>query len=183
MTSPHRLVRELELPPYAHVPGKTPHPVRDPAGHQYAALQEPLDFSLDRWPQCRPYLYGIDLFNHGYYWEAHEAWEQVWLAAGRRGPAADFLKALIKLAAAGVKRREGSARGQRRHARRAAQLLRQVSETLTHRPPAERRMMGLPLDRLAEQAAAAADASEAVVDTTTGPSRVFPFGLVPEFPP
>lgn len=46
------------------------------------------------------YLRGIDLFNHGFYWESHEAWEAVWISAGRRGSVADFLKALIKVAAA-----------------------------------------------------------------------------------
>ncbi|TGQ49534.1 DUF309 domain-containing protein, partial [Mesorhizobium sp. M1C.F.Ca.ET.210.01.1.1] len=27
------------------------------------------------------FRWGIDLFNHGYYWEAHEAWEPLWHAA------------------------------------------------------------------------------------------------------
>jgi hypothetical protein len=92
-------------------------------------------------PECEPlnessydanasYLYAIDLFNHGFYWEAHEAWEALWHAAGRRGPTADFLKGLIKLAAAGVKTREGRAAGVRQHAQRAAELLRTAEETL-----------------------------------------------------
>jgi predicted metal-dependent hydrolase len=75
------------------------------------------------WQECEEYLFGIDLFNHGYYWEAHESWEAVWHAAGRKGTAADFLKGLIKLAAAGVKAREGSAAGAQRHARRCRELL------------------------------------------------------------
>jgi hypothetical protein len=58
----------------------------------------------------RAYLRGIDLFNFGYWWESHEAWEGLWRACGRRGPAADFLKGLIKLAAAGVKASTGTAR-------------------------------------------------------------------------
>ena len=49
-----------------------------------------------------------DLLNHGFYWEAHEAWETLWHAAGRKGEIADFLKGLIKLAAAAVKAREGN---------------------------------------------------------------------------
>ncbi len=39
-----------------------------------------------------------------------------------RGPAADVVKALIKLAAAGVKVREGQEHGVRTHSRRAAEL-------------------------------------------------------------
>jgi uncharacterized protein len=25
--------------------------------------------------------WGLDVFNHGYYWEAHEAWEGLWQVA------------------------------------------------------------------------------------------------------
>ena len=39
----------------------------------------------EQWHLCRPYLYGIDLFNDGYYWEAHEVWEGLWHACGLRG--------------------------------------------------------------------------------------------------
>lgn len=60
------------------------------------------------------------MFNAGYYWEAHEAWESLWHAEGRRGATAEVLKGLIKLAAAGVKVREGRPNGVRTHAARAA---------------------------------------------------------------
>lgn len=75
------------------------------------------------WRDSVEYLYGVDLFNHGYYWEAHEAWESLWHAAGRTGVVANFLKGLIKLAAAGVKSREGNAQGVRRHTERGIELL------------------------------------------------------------
>ncbi|MDQ2943268.1 MAG: DUF309 domain-containing protein [Candidatus Dormibacteraeota bacterium] len=41
---------------------------------------------------------GIDLFNSGRYWDAHEAWEQEWMP-DRRGPDAGFYKGLIQVAA------------------------------------------------------------------------------------
>lgn len=79
------------------------------------------------------------MFNAGYYWEAHEAWEGVWIAAGRQGLVADYVKGLIKLAAAGVKIREGSAVGAQRHLTRAEELftltanrLNSLSDTLSH---------------------------------------------------
>ena len=53
------------------------------------------------------YVEGITLFDRGYYWEAHEAWEGLWAAAGRAGAIGDLLNGLIKLAAAGVKHRQG----------------------------------------------------------------------------
>ena len=41
---------------------------------------------------------GIDLFNEGRYWAAHEAWEEAW-TPDRRGPDSGFLKGLIQVAA------------------------------------------------------------------------------------
>ena len=90
---------------------------------------------------------GLDLFNFGYYWEAHETWEQIWHAAGRSGPLADFIKGLIKLAAAGVKARERRPEGVRRHALRAAELFSYVAETL---PPGQSSYMGLSLRKHCE---------------------------------
>jgi uncharacterized protein len=74
------------------------------------------------------YLRAVALFNAGYYWEAHEVWEVLWHAAGRHGPTADVLKALIKLAAAGVKVREGRENGVRTHSGRAALLFASAAE-------------------------------------------------------
>jgi len=118
-----RLVPEEPLPPYAFVPGLFPHPVSDPAGHSFGQ-ESPVAPQVNptRWQTCRPYLYGIDLFNRGYYWESHVAWESLWIACGRKGIVADFLKGLIKLAAAGVKALEGTLEGVKSHSGRAAQL-------------------------------------------------------------
>ena len=41
------------------------------------------------------YLYGIDLYNWTYWWEAHEVFEAFWHAYGRRTPAGNFFQALI----------------------------------------------------------------------------------------
>jgi uncharacterized protein len=41
---------------------------------------------------------GIDLFNSGRYWDAHEAWERAWVP-DRQGPEAGFYKGLIQVAA------------------------------------------------------------------------------------
>jgi predicted metal-dependent hydrolase len=43
---------------------------------------------------------GIDLYNAGHYWNAHEAWEQVWLDAEREQRA--FYQGLIQVTAAFV---------------------------------------------------------------------------------
>jgi hypothetical protein len=124
------------LPPYSYVPGLTPHPVSDPRGHMHGAAHEtPPALDPAAWQDSDAYLYAADLFNHGFYWEAHEAWESLWHAAGRQGPIAAWLKALIKLAAACVKAREGNPAGVARHARRAQELLGEVTKSLPEGAP------------------------------------------------
>ena len=41
---------------------------------------------------------GVELFNQGRYWDAHEAWEEAW-APDRHGPDRGFYKGLIQVAA------------------------------------------------------------------------------------
>jgi len=121
-------------------------------------------------------LRGLDLFNHGDYWEAHEAWEAVWHVAGRQGPTAELLKGLIKLAAAGVKTRAGSWRGRRRHCRRAVALFRRLAE---RESPAETPAgwLGLSPERLAQLAAEAAE--EEPFAPPAADRQAFRFPLVP----
>src|SRR5260370_41482327 len=115
----------------------------DHAGHSYGVhVQRAASPDLLYWQKSPCYLRGVDLFNHGYYWEAHEAWEALWHACHRSGATADFLKGLIKLAAAGVKARQRVPEGVRGHARRAAELFRGTTQTMAE---GERRYMGLPL--------------------------------------
>lgn len=106
----------FELPPYTYVPGKTPHPFSDPAGHSFGQTEEEikdLEVCLQR---------GLFLFENSYFWEAHEAWEQGWILLGRSGQRADFVKGLIKLAASGVKCLEENRSGAERHLLRAKEL-------------------------------------------------------------
>jgi predicted metal-dependent hydrolase len=42
--------------------------------------------------------HGIELFNTGRYWDAHEAWEREWMP-DRNGPDSGFYKGLIQVAA------------------------------------------------------------------------------------
>ena len=112
-----------------------------------------------------PYFWGFDLFNHGYYWEAHETWEAVWHACGRRGPSADLVKGLIKLAAAGVKAREGSSEGVRRHLLRAAELFEKVDQAINP----EWWLLGLRPLALALRARDLAAKSEELLNTQDDP--------------
>jgi uncharacterized protein len=154
ISPPPRLVPDRPFPPYAYIPGRTPHPTRDPDGHSYGATHGGSEPPVPQdWHACRDYLYGMDLFNHGFYWEAHEAWEGLWVACGRQGPTATFLQALINLAAAGFKARWGNARGMQANAGTALRLFTAAARQIG---PGGPRYMGLDLPALAEQAAALA---------------------------
>ncbi len=93
------------FPPYRHIPGVTPHPIRDPLGHSYepggetSGLDAPL--SPVMWRQNEDYLYGVDLYNFAYWWEAHEAWEGLWHQA--EDTYRLFLQGLIQVSAAHIK--------------------------------------------------------------------------------
>ncbi|MCA9320399.1 MAG: DUF309 domain-containing protein, partial [Planctomycetes bacterium] len=99
-------------PSYAYVPGQGPHPRRSPRGHSFGLPEPSAQASPDeRFWRNAAYRRGVALYDRGFYWEAHEAWEALWHAYGRRGPVATLLQALIQLAAAQVKIRQAMPRG------------------------------------------------------------------------
>ncbi len=160
------------LPAYAYVPGGPwPHPNRSASS---APRERTPPIEHDAWEESKAYLRGVELFNAGYYWEAHEAWESLWHAHGRRGPTATLLKGLIKLAAAGVKIREGRVSGARSLAKRAAD---HFAEALLE---AGSPQLGLKLDHCIEHAHFLADAPPVDPKPPGSPvSRVFSFNLAP----
>jgi predicted metal-dependent hydrolase len=174
---PIRLSPGRPLPPYSYVPGKFPHPIRADCGHSFGHSEPPSPQPTDdNWQTCEPYLWGFDLFNHGYYWEAHETWEAVWHALGRTGTRGEFVKGLIKLAAAGVKAREGSAEGVRRHLARAAELLEVAGRAIQ---PA-RRLLGIEPLALAQISRSLREKGEELLNTSEAPVLVvMPIELYP----
>ena len=141
------------FPPYMHEPGTTPHPYRHEDGHSHGQ-PEPTVAPLDPAApfDSEAYLYGFDLFNHGYFWESHVWWEALWHAHGRTGDIADLLRALIRFAAAGVKARAEIPGGVRKHCRATAGILEEIRERTGSVVFA-----GVHLEELATQARSAAD--------------------------
>jgi uncharacterized protein len=133
-----RLLPSSNFPAFAYVPGRRPRPA---PGHVVA--------QASGWDQ---FEWGMDLFNHGYYWEAHEAWEALWTAAKRGTRRRALLKGLILLSAAGLKARQGTPAGTRRHAARAELSFRELADA-----PGTglRTVLGLSPSTLAEFAEAA----------------------------
>jgi uncharacterized protein len=89
------------LPVLAHVPGRTARPVESPAfGVAEAA---PAATDPDRWRENEAWLYGFDLYAHGFFWEAHEVWEPVWMGAVPNSSARLVAQAMIQLTNACLK--------------------------------------------------------------------------------
>ena len=170
-----RWLPQRSFPPYAYLPGRDPHPVRDPTGHSYHV--EPIPVAAEASLGSDVFLWGLDLFNHGYYWEAHEAWGGLWQVADRDGPLRMLFKGLILLSAAGVKVRECKQAAAARHARRAAALLRRLMKVPDR---AFERALGMSPAALAEYAEAAITIPADLQVTALGqPQSVFNFILGP----
>jgi len=111
----------LPFPRYRYRPADSPHPRRDPAGHSHGKPEPACaPFPPRAWSRSAEYLHGVDLFNHGYYWESHELFEALWNAFGRRTPEGRFFQGLLQIAAAHLKGAQGQERGARALARRGA---------------------------------------------------------------
>src|SRR5207249_3587947 len=86
-----------------------------PQGHSYPAPGHhapPVVWRPpEQWRACDDYLYGCDLYNHGYWWEAHEAWEGLWRVCPKGSVQKRFLQGLIQVSACHLKVRLGSREG------------------------------------------------------------------------
>ena len=93
------MTRYSSLPLLArpHVPGSGSEPDRAPL--EVAKADE------------QAFRYGVDLYNRGFFWEAHEVWEAVWLAAPPNSGRRQGVRALIQMANAVLKRDMKKPRG------------------------------------------------------------------------
>ena len=91
------------LPSTAFVPG-----VSTRADRPTAPPARPNAIDLDALAANDDFRFGVDLFNHGFPWEAHEAWEPLWFAAPRDRVERALLQGLIHAAAAVVKAKGGA---------------------------------------------------------------------------
>lgn len=139
-----RFMPGRSFPAYRYVPGVHPHPQRDPAGHSYGTRpqhEHRFDWSVDAWATLTDWLWGVDLFNAFYFWEAHEAWEVLWAAKPRESAPGQLLQGLIQVAAALLKIRLASLAG--------AATLSHAGVARMRRAAAERQsMLGLDVHRV-----------------------------------
>jgi len=68
----------------------------------------------DDWGENEDFLFGVDLFNAGYFWEAHTFWERLWALEETAPEIRRFLQAIIQTAASCLKVRQGQTAGARK---------------------------------------------------------------------
>ena len=90
---------DIDFPAYRYVPGMEPHPIRDSSGHLFWG--SPKFVEGETWSCDTQFLYGADLFDARFFWEAHENWEHCWKRA--HGAEKRCLQGLIQIAAAILK--------------------------------------------------------------------------------
>lgn len=115
------------LPSYRYIPGKTKKEEKRFDLPSFS-LEERHSSLLARHPA---YLYGIDLYHHSFFYEAHEMWEQIWLALGKGTAEKKLLQSLIQNAAALLKMRMGQSLPAKRLSLNALRLLEEVSGSRT----------------------------------------------------
>ncbi len=84
------------LPSHRYLPGFNARP-EEHAADVAASLVPP-----ERLHETELFRFGVDLFNRSFFWEAHEAWEELWQTCPE-GPVRQGLQGLIQLAAANLK--------------------------------------------------------------------------------
>ncbi|MBL4646786.1 MAG: DUF309 domain-containing protein [Rhizobiales bacterium] len=90
------------FPPYAYVPGQTE---RHPEGwfddiRNTVPVEGAPEVDL---MQCKAFVTGLAYIESGYFWEAHEVLEPVWMASPQRSECQAALLGLIQLANAQLK--------------------------------------------------------------------------------
>lgn len=111
MTAPR-----LKLPKHPYHPGVNQRPdacIFEP----FKTLPSPA--SIDALRDCATLSAGFEAFHVGYFWEAHELWEPVWMALPDDSAEKALMQGLIQLANAGLKAEMGKPRAVRRILERA----------------------------------------------------------------
>ena len=91
------------LPPYAYVPGQTERHRDEVFDGIKAGVSDGL--SVGELFQTEAWSVGVRCFEEGYFWEAHELWEPVWMACAPNSGERLLVQAVIQLANAGLKSR------------------------------------------------------------------------------
>lgn len=91
-------------PPYAYLPG---HRARH-ADDLFDAIKQGAEGSaLSDMPKTDAWRFGLAFLKEGYFWEAHEVLEPLWMSCPPNSAERQLLQGIIQLANAGLKRAMG----------------------------------------------------------------------------
>lgn len=93
----------MVLPPHAYLPGQTPR--HDPMMFAEAIASAQPGMTGAQLADSAAWRTGRVLFERGYFWEAHEVLEPVWMATSPNSVERYFVQALIQTANAALKLR------------------------------------------------------------------------------
>ena len=91
------------LPSHVYVPGKTPRHAED----AFEAIKADLSVDIPTQYLCDTDAFHTGMFylESGYYWEAHELFEAVWMLCPTDAPERSFVQGIIQVANACLKRK------------------------------------------------------------------------------
>ncbi len=111
----------MHWPDHFYIPGQTE---RHKEG-AFDALSATVDasMSIDELARSEAFKHGLLYLEHGYYWEAHEVLEPVWMVLNSKSEERRFVQALIQIANAHLKNLMDREKAVRRLCRIARELL------------------------------------------------------------
>lgn len=93
------------LPSHAYVPGINDRHAENAFDEiRHTAIE---GYDANQLAQCKAFQAGLLFFHHGYYWEAHEVLEPVWMALPADSTEKKFVQGLIQLANGRLKLKMG----------------------------------------------------------------------------
>jgi hypothetical protein len=109
---PKRYAPDVPLPTARYAPGsERTHPL-DPDGHMRAIDVPDVEVVSEMaWMVNPRWLYGVDLYNNWFFWEAHEVWEPLWKALDKAKPPGLFLQGLMQASGGVLKAHVGDLDG------------------------------------------------------------------------
>ena len=128
-----------DLPEHAYVPGQTPRHTEGRFAPICATARQHM--SPTQLAQSEAFCTGLYYFRSGYFWEAHELFEPVWMALEEGSDDRRFLQALIQLANAQLKIKMQRPKA----AKRLCMMVRDLLTTL-----AATRLMGQEISKIVE---------------------------------
>ncbi len=108
-----------------HVPGQNSRPPEN-AEIQALLAELPAQIIADDWCYIGAYQQGLTFFEAGFFWEAHEMWEAVWVKCAPNSREKYLLQGLIQVANACLKVRMRRKRGALKLVQEASMLIREA---------------------------------------------------------